>query len=183
MNFIFVRHGQSTANENKSIADRNTQLTDFGKKQAQDTAIELHTFAITKILVSPYIRAMQTAEIISRELRLKESQTEIVDDLSERYLGVLENKAREHESLWYFTVEDSENIESRSALLSRTRAALNKIIALAETENILVVGHAISGFFLQQIAKGNDTIEKLEDPSQLDNAKFAIIEIEESIDS
>ncbi len=49
--FIFVRHGQSRANLDKIIADRNSPLTALGYEQAKQTGINLKGFGITAIAV------------------------------------------------------------------------------------------------------------------------------------
>lgn len=184
MEFIFVRHGQSAANKEETIADPSTPLTEQGEGQARDAGKELIDSHISKILVSPYTRAMQTADLIRNELGLGYSSIAVVESLSERHLGTLENKKRQHESLWYFTVEDkSKGIESRTDLLQRMKVAMSEIIKVAKDEEVLVVGHAISGFYLQQLALGNDSIAKLDDPSQLDNADYKIVSIPESFES
>jgi hypothetical protein len=45
--------------------------------------------------------------------------------------------------------------------------------------NLLVVGHAISGFYLTQISLGKKSVEEFNPPSQMSNADFLKIEIKD----
>ena len=175
--FIFVRHGQSQANADGVIADAHSPLTENGLEQARKTASEIKDKNITLILCSPYLRAQQTAETIAGELGIAIDQIKIIDELRERGLGVLENNTREHEGIWYFTDEFSEGIELRKALFERMKKCLKHIEQLSEKETVLVVGHAISGFYLLQAAAGKESVEDMDPPSLMSNADFLEVEI------
>ena len=129
---------------------------------------------ITLILCSPYLRAQQTAETIAVELGIDTANIKIVDELRERGLGVLEDKHREHDGIWYFTDETSDGIESRKALLARMKKCLKIIEQLSKTATVLVSGHSISGFYLQQAAKKNKLVD-FESPALMSNADFVVV--------
>jgi broad specificity phosphatase PhoE len=70
---LLVRHGQSEFNAvyartrvDPGIPD--PKLTDEGRRQAADAAIELAAHRVTRVLASPYTRAIETAEIIAHSL-------------------------------------------------------------------------------------------------------------------
>lgn len=170
--FIFVRHGQSKANADGIIADAHSPLTEDGIKQATKTANELRNFNITTIVSSPYLRTQQTAETIAGELGIELAHIKIIDELRERGLGVLENNPKEHEGTWYFTDDQSEGIEPRQKLFERMNHCLKTIQEIDKNENILVVGHAVSGFYLLQAAAKKPKIELFDLPSQMSNADY-----------
>src|SRR5215470_2079330 len=67
---ILVRHGQSEWNAayNRTRIDPNIPdppLTAEGRRQAEAAALHLARFGIERLLVSPYVRTLETAEIIA----------------------------------------------------------------------------------------------------------------------
>lgn len=172
MQFIFVRHGQSQANADTVIADAHSPLSESGIDQAHKTGLELKDKGITLIVCSPYLRAQQTAETIAGEIGIDIAHIKIVDDLRERGLGELEDKHREHEGLWYFTDDESEGIEQRQDLLNRMKRCLGIIQEFGQHDTVLAIGHAISGFYLLQVAAGKKFVTELESPAQMSNADY-----------
>lgn len=80
---LFIRHGQSEFNvvfgqtgEDPGIEDPG--LTELGRRQAIETAKALEQAEISRLIASPYKRALQTAEIISGHLGLSISIDPIV---------------------------------------------------------------------------------------------------------
>ena len=72
---ILIRHGQSEFNVVFSVTRqdpgiRDPKLTDVGRRQAADAARYLLKRNIRRVITSPYMRAIQTADIIARALRL-----------------------------------------------------------------------------------------------------------------
>jgi len=170
--FIFVRHGQSEANATAIIADAHSPLTETGIQQARKTADETSPFGITHIICSPYLRAQQTAEIIAGEIGIDLAHIQIIDDLRERGLGVLENQPKMHDGIWYSSDDSSENIELRSELFERMKRCALTIKDIAQTETLLVVGHAISGFYLAQAVAGKSSLEQLDSFNLMTNADY-----------
>lgn len=150
--FLFVRHGQSQANADGVIGDPASPLTELGIQQAHATAEQLRGEPITKIVCSPYARAQQTAAIIKETLQL-DVPTEIVDDLRERYFGPLMNRPKDHDIAWYYTA-DIPGVESPAALLHRMQRCFETLKTLARHDSLLVVGHAMSGYYLRHAARG-----------------------------
>jgi len=174
--FIFVRHGQSQANANGIIADGTVPLTDNGIEQARKTGLEVKDLGITTVVCSPYLRAQQTAETIAGELGIDLAHIKIIEELRERGLGDCEGKPKAQPSEWYSQSDDA-TLEPRQALLDRMRAALEKVKAADSTGLVLVVGHAISGFFLLEAAKGVKTLAEMGSDNQIGNADFVKVEI------
>jgi probable phosphoglycerate mutase len=71
MKLYFARHGESQANTQLIISNRDLPhgLTDKGRQQAAELARKLEGVPFAKIYTSPILRAVQTAEIVARELR------------------------------------------------------------------------------------------------------------------
>ena len=84
---ILLRHGQSEFNLHFSATRRDPGihdpgLTPLGRHQAEQAAAALSGIALTRLIVSPYTRALQTAAplLASRPLKI-----EITDLVRERY--------------------------------------------------------------------------------------------------
>jgi probable phosphoglycerate mutase len=65
-----MRHGQADNNVNRILVGRHVEshLTEFGKNQVLDTAKYLKEISIDKVLVSPVVRTVETAEIVCEYL-------------------------------------------------------------------------------------------------------------------
>jgi broad specificity phosphatase PhoE len=175
--FIFVRHGQSDGNANGYIASADTKLTEVGVEQAKATAMKVKDKGITKIVCSPMIRAQQTAETIAAELGIDLAHIEVLQELRERGLGEVEGKPKDHDSEWYLTNNETNlGIESREDLIKRMHAALDKLANLPETDNVLAIGHAISGYYLAEVAAGKAKYEDFGPAQELLNAGFVEID-------
>lgn len=72
MNLYFARHGESQANLERIISNRDLPhpLTERGRTQATALAEQLAAAAISAIYASPILRAQQTAQLIAERLRL-----------------------------------------------------------------------------------------------------------------
>jgi broad specificity phosphatase PhoE len=83
-----MRHGQAENNVNKILVGRHVEahLTEYGKRQVADTAMYLKEIPITRILVSPVIRTIETAKIVCEILG---STYEVDERLYEIELGKL----------------------------------------------------------------------------------------------
>lgn len=92
MKLYFVRHGESEANTQHIISNRGLQhgLTDAGRQQAAALVARLKNVRFAQIYSSPLLRAMQTAEIVSRELGVP---CEVADALCEFDCGALEGES------------------------------------------------------------------------------------------
>jgi len=94
MKLYFVRHGESEANLQHVISNRESPfgLTALGKRQANALAANLKDIPITAIHSSPVLRARETTEILSQSLHLPYQVTEA---LREYDCGILEDKSDE----------------------------------------------------------------------------------------
>ena len=94
MKLYFVRHGESEANIQHVISNRESPfgLTPRGRGQAKALAENLKDIPITAVYSSPVLRARETAEILSQSFHLPSQVTEA---LREYDCGILEEKSDE----------------------------------------------------------------------------------------
>lgn len=144
-----IRHGQSAGNaEGRFGGHSATPLSDLGKQQADLTAKLLSKEKIAAIYSSDLLRAMQTAEPLASALDL---EVKASTDFRERHVGVLEgltfNEAREQYPRDYYALINREvghvitEGESYRQLLTRTTAALDKILKEHRGKKVVIYAH------------------------------------------
>ena len=182
MRILFVRHGKSIANATATVGTPDTPLAEEGLEQARITGQDLKYENVTKIACSPFIRAQQTAEIIAGELGLPLSEIQIIPDLYERRMGDLEGKPKTHETAYFYENDRENNFEPQQNLIERMQKALAEVKEMAGKTNgtTVVVGHATSGFYFLQVAKGKKSYQEFEPFNQMNNAEFIEVELAES---
>lgn len=131
---LLIRHGQSLANAGKAINDDSTNsLTELGQQQAQAFA-DSFSHLPSRFLVSPYLRARQTAEPLLRRLPAIPVETWPVHEF--HYLSAIETPTIEEqrmpEILSYWERMDpaysaDPQAESFSAFLARTRDTIQRL--------------------------------------------------------
>ena len=94
MRLYFARHGQSAANVQMVISDRDVfhLLTELGRQQAEALARSLADVPLAALYSSPIMRAAQTAQIVAA---LKGLPVEIAAALREPDCGIMEGRADE----------------------------------------------------------------------------------------
>ena len=149
---ILMRHGQSEFNlcvaatrVDPGIED--ARLTEYGHHQANEAARRLSNERITRIIASPYTRALQTAEPIARHLGLP---IEVQPIVRERFglacdIGTARERLRRawpahdfsgiEEKWWPDAHETASNVTARAAEF-RARMA-----EAADWQETLVVSH------------------------------------------
>jgi uncharacterized phosphatase len=179
MKMLFVRHGKSMANAAGTIGVPDTPLAEEGLEQARVTGRDLRNQNVTAIVCSPFIRAQQTAEVIAGELGVSLDSIVIVDELHERRLGELEGQPKAHDNAFFAENDTSLGFESQAELISRLEVALDKVkkIAMETPGTTVIVGHAVSGLYFLQVAKGKRAFQDFEPADQLSNAEFVEVEI------
>ena len=153
MRLYFVRHGQSEANVQRVISNRDVYhpLTELGRQQVETLAQSLAEVTVVAIYSSPIVRATQTAQIVASRLSLP---VEIVDALREPDCGIMEGRADEeawaehdrviHDWLVSHRFDSSiEGGESYNDLRARFVPFIDRLVALyGSTEhNILLITH------------------------------------------
>ncbi|MDE1850922.1 MAG: histidine phosphatase family protein [Candidatus Micrarchaeota archaeon] len=122
---IFVRHGQSETNLNMMLSNSKTgyPLTALGVSQAEAAAAELRRIPRPdRLFVSPLLRAIQTAEIISKAIG---SRPRVDGRITERGFGSFDGKKFESKEMMREYVADeirsnySRGMESWDSLKGR----------------------------------------------------------------
>ena len=143
----FVRHGLSEHNIAGIYSGQTeTPLSKEGRVQASmagEIAKELH---IDYIISSPYERALETAQIIAREIGYPLDEIELNDNLVERHFGELEGTP------WLpdRDVDNEPGVESPADLEARVKRAYEHILTLPY-DNILVASHGSTGRMFRHV--------------------------------
>jgi probable phosphoglycerate mutase len=143
---ILVRHGESEGNRDRTFTQSpEVPLTIVGRQQAQAAATQiLRNFAARRVISSPFARARQTAELIATALGL---EVRLEPDLCEQSFGVfagqpyesLLNDAAYHEGpRWAWRPPGGESLLD---VAQRAVPAVQRIVAAAQDEDIVVVSH------------------------------------------
>ncbi len=144
---ILVRHGESVGNRERIFTHQPYELalTDLGREQAREAGKNISSsFEPQLVIVSPYLRARHTGEIIADILGLS---VEVEDLLHERYIGgfvgkpydaVLEEADYDPERPWLWTPPGGESFED---VRGRVGPVLDRIAQKHVGREIVVVSH------------------------------------------
>lgn len=144
MTVFFVRHGESVANINNTVAGSRDDcpLTERGVRDAYDAAATLSELlssrgiAIDRLISSPLQRAKKTADIIASEA-LNNIPVEIDERFIERDVGAATGMKH---GTWYHLEDDpTAGVEARAAFVSRAGGAIDSL--RQQDQNIVVVSH------------------------------------------
>ena len=144
----FVRHGQSVLNVEGKFAGRiDTPLTAEGRKQARAAGRLLkQTISIDAIVSSPLGRALETAQIIAKEIAYPPDAIHISKLFVERDFGSLEGKPYSPD----LNLDGFSDIETKDTLIERVHLGLRWLETL-DADTVLVVGHGSYGRALRTV--------------------------------
>jgi glucosyl-3-phosphoglycerate phosphatase len=149
---FLLRHGQSYFNLHFSETRidpgiEDPELTPLGAEQAAAAAAQLAGTALTRIVVSPYTRALQTAEPILRDHRVP---VEIMQEVRERTAYVCDIGSPPHLLAARFPDHDfahlpvhwwHESIETSEETIARANAFRAKMAARDDSATTLLISH------------------------------------------
>jgi glucosyl-3-phosphoglycerate phosphatase len=149
---FLLRHGQSYFNLhfNKTRIDpgiEDPELTPLGTEQAKAAAVKLGGAALTRIVVSPYTRALQTAEHI---LDVHDVPVEVMQEVRERTAFVCDVGSPPHVLAKAFPHHDfahlparwwHEGIETSAETIARADAFRELMAARDDRETTLLISH------------------------------------------
>jgi probable phosphoglycerate mutase len=148
---ILMRHGQADNNVNRILVGRHIEshLTEYGKHQVLDTAKYLGEISIDKVLVSPVVRTIETAEIVCEYLGL---DYQIDDRLYEIELGRLvgmnyEEIISRYGNLFleFYTENEAAltpyGVESFASIKQRIKNILDEMAETYSDRNVLMISH------------------------------------------
>ena len=166
---FLLRHGQSYFNLhfNRTRVDpgiEDPELTPLGKEQAAAAAMELAGVALTRVIVSPYTRALQTAQPI---LAMHRVPVEIMHEVREQAAfacdigsspGLLAERFPHHRfghlpPVWWHA-----GTESAQETSTRADAFRALMAAAADSATTLLVGHWAFIQALTGVSLGNGEI-------------------------
>ena len=172
VNLILVRHGETKDNAHDILIGHNdSPLTTSGKKITKKVAKDLKKEKIDCLYCSPLGRAIETAQIILKDLDCLSLNIEPF--LIERDFGVLNGKHKDEmfrytskifktDGVDYFL--EAENSETFPQLLKRAHKLIENMEEKHPFETILLVTHGDIGKMIQAAYYGWDWQKGLEAP-------------------
>lgn len=150
----FIRHALSELNKSGHMAGTtDTPLTDEGRQQAKAAAQKIKNLDIDMVVSSPLSRALETAQIIAREISYPEDKILTNKLLIERDFGSLEGKPWSPD----LNLDGFADIETEDTIVERAHLAFKWMQSL-DCVNILVVSHGTFGRALRSILKEEYTM-------------------------
>lgn len=171
-NIFIVRHGQDEDNAALILNGRRDKpLTRLGRQQAKIVADKLRPNEINIIYSSPLKRAFETAQIIARELEIRQIIKH--PDLLEREFGILTgkpiadipkfaNKILHADKVDYFL--DADGAEDFESIYKRAKSVLQEINKKYPDKNVLIVTHSDIGKMLRAVFLSRSWQEELRTP-------------------
>jgi 2,3-bisphosphoglycerate-dependent phosphoglycerate mutase len=190
---VIVRHGESQRNVGKEeavkaggleygagIRDMDVPLTARGKRQAVETGASLSRgFHFDRVFASPYLRTIQTAELIVLQL-LKPPRITIEERIREKEFGILDGltkegiqrkypdewKRRERDGKYYYRPPGG---ESYPDVALRVHSLLGTLARDCRKLSVLVVCHSVVVLTFRRLMERLTEEELLEidrDPEQ-----------------
>ncbi len=162
--YFIMRHGQAKSNVERFIAAEpqgDNTLTEVGREQSRKTAEGLKGAHIDLIITSPYVRTVQTAEVVADTLGY--SKDAIVKDprIQEFDFGHLNHQPVA--KLWeYWPTYDvmfrksAEDGETLADMRKRLGEFIYDLEARYQGKNIVIVTHEYGTWLLESIARGLD---------------------------
>lgn len=162
MHLYIVRHGETWANaEHRYLGSLDPELTALGRQQAQNLFEKLPA-SIDVLIVSPRLRALQTASILNNRLKLK---AEIMDCFRERDVGIFEGLTQDdakkrYPQLWSQNITrlwnaGPTNGESISDVVKRVRDGLAELESKYSSKTVLLIAHGFVAKVVRALAIGD----------------------------
>ena len=162
-----MRHGLSELNIKGLYAgSTDSSLVDEGREQARQAGQTAKSLSIDLIVSSPLSRALETAQIVAKEIGYTPEKIVIDNRITERYFGRLEAQPYAKTHTDEFRLKHG--AETQESLLKRTEQFLEWLEA-QPADNILVVSHGSTGRALRSLVKEDFPFSH---PHQLGNAKL-----------
>jgi probable phosphoglycerate mutase len=162
MNLYLVRHGETWANaEHRYLGALDPELTERGRDQAASLSKKLPS-GIEVLIVSPRVRAQQTAQILNGELNL---ELLTMGEFRERDVGVFEGLTQAeakamHPQLWAQNITRQWAVgptggESIADVVARVHQGLVELAVLYPERVVLLVAHGFVAKVIRALARGD----------------------------
>ncbi len=162
MHLYVIRHGETWANaEHRYLGALDPVLTERGREQAASISQKLPS-GIEVLIVSPRLRAQQTAQILNHELNL---EPVTMDAFRERDVGVFEGLTQAeakalHPALWAQNITRQWAVgptggESIAEVVARVHQGLVELATRYPERVVLLVAHGFVAKVIRALAKGD----------------------------
>ncbi len=162
--YYTMRHGQADANVTKTsstdfgLASHN-HLTETGIQQAKDSAKAFAHVKFDRIIVSPFARTIETAQLVAEELGFPVEKIEIDERLREFSVGEWEGKTWDEIHTHFANMEERftvrpEGGENFIDVRRRVGEFLYELEAKNENQTILIISHGDPIWLLRESAMG-----------------------------
>ena len=147
---IFLRHAQAENNTKKILAGRTPgiNLTDDGKKQAEQAGKMLESLNVSAIYSSPIDRAVQTAEVASKHCNVEyKTDDRLIElDMGQFTLMPYQEIFKEHGNVFLKFYEGSSEVsengvETFAEVKKRFNDMVDYVISKHKNENVVLVTH------------------------------------------
>jgi broad specificity phosphatase PhoE len=164
----FCRHGLSEMNKLGLVAGQiETPLAEEGKLQAKLAGEKARSLGITKIISSPYERALDTAKIIADEIGYPLDQIELSSLFIERHFGALEGMPWSPD----LNMDGFADIETFDTLFERCKLGFEYLLTIPE-DIVLVVSHGSTGRMLRHVIHPDMPFERIKGAPGFNNAEI-----------
>jgi probable phosphoglycerate mutase len=183
-----LRHAECTDNASQVLnGRRDTFLTENGKIQALQMGQELKRSGthISRIYMSPMVRAQLTALIIARVIGVSYPYIDICGELRERDFGILTGKPVSDVGMYATKIFETGNIihfleapqaENFNNVRKRAQSFLSRLRSTPWSDTSLVVTHGDIGTMIIAEIRGIDTETALRDV-YIGNSEYVHCEI------
>ncbi len=147
---IFLRHGQAENNTKKILAGRTPgiNLTEDGKKQAEQAGKMLESLNVSAIYSSPIDRAIQTAEIVAKHCNVEYKTDDRLIELNMGQFTLMpyEEIFKKHGNVFLKFYEGSSEVsengvETFAEVKKRVNEMVDFVISKHKNENVVLVTH------------------------------------------
>lgn len=173
----FIRHGSTAWNkERRAQGSSNIPLDQDGIRDAESLADRIMNEEWDVIYSSDLVRAMQTAEIVARNLHVGEVFLD--SRLQEVNGGQIEGTTEpERIEKWGENWRDLDlGIESREMVLKRALSFIEEVTEKHKDQNVLVVSH---GSYIRHVLR--ELVKDLKVEDHLENTSVSTVKVREGL--
>ena len=181
--YFLMRHGEAENNIKRVVSvnpETAHHLTDFGRKQVESTTKKLLSKKIDIIVSSPFLRARETAEIVSKMLKLNPKAVVFDERLREFGAGEFDGRDEDEIRTYFKThqmfLESMPGGENFTETKRRLGEALEDLEKKYQDKNILIITHKVCAWLLSAVAKRLDSREAEELSVYLKNGEVVDID-------
>lgn len=169
--FIFARHGETTAGQNKIVQGKEDSLSESGMVHAETLAKEVKEKNITRIISSDHARAKETAEIVAKKLGL---EIEIWKEFGGIDFGTITEEPVIKGKMALERSMEKETGETTQEVFDRVKKGWEKLRKESTEGKILVVSHRSILSALETVRAGRTVDEFLKTRQRKEGAKFGV---------